>query len=78
MEVGLKGKVSPANATTVSPESCIVLMRLLFGFEQPVRRAAMSMNDNNRIICLAFLIVDRTASCAGLVQFQSSAAYTST
>jgi hypothetical protein len=36
-------------------------MRLLFGFEQPVRRAAMSMSGNSRIICLALLIVDRTS-----------------
>jgi len=44
VEAGLMGRGSSANATTVAPESCIVLMRLLFGFEQPVRRAAMSMS----------------------------------
>ena len=78
VEVGLMGRGSPANATTVSPESCRVLMRLLFGFEQPVRRAAMSMNGISRIIYLLSLLWIGPASCPGFIQFQCSAAYTFT
>ena len=60
--MGMIGRGNSANATTVAPDSCRVLMRLLLGFEQPVRRAAMSMNGNSRIICLTLLIVDRVSS----------------
>jgi hypothetical protein len=66
VEAGLMGRGSSANATTVAPESCRVLMRLLLAFEQPARRAAMSMSGNSRIICLSLLIVDGSQHCAGL------------
>ena len=65
VEAGLMGRGSSANATTVAPESCRVLMRLLLAFEQPARRAAMSMSGNSRIICLSLIILDRGQHCAG-------------